>query len=401
MIYKKLVLCALICVITGCKQDLHLIKIEGKRIEINDSISSNKAIDELIKPYRTHVNNNLDSVLAYSVGTYSKTDGLLNTAIGNFMADVVFEQSNPVFKSRTGKDIDMVLLNHGGIRGIISKGNITSRTGYKLMPFENSVVVVELKGQVIKDMIKYLQEKRRAHPISKLNILLDANYELVEAKINNKDVVDDQTYYVATSDYLYNGGDNSKYHSLTLSGTIDDEGSGKGAVVFLISGIQNGSPEGIALSKSDNTSVQFLSYEGTITAIDGDANGLLSVDIGINESSSTLTGYALEYDEDSTSWVTVTNDSPGDFAQGEFLSSSLPQIGGFKLYPVPTSNGIIHVTSSLNIAMNISVYDLSGKELINKTIDTKYLNVSMLNSGIYIITVSHNQASTTKKLIIQ
>jgi len=211
MIYKNLVLCALICLITACKQDMHLNKIEGKRLEINDSISSNTAIDDFIKPYRTHVNNNLDSVLAYAANSYSKTDGTLNTALGNFMADVVFEQSNPIFKSKTGKDIDMVLLNHGGIRSIISKGNITSRTAYQLMPFENNVVVVALKGLVIKDLISYLQQRRRAHPISKLNITLDANYELVEAKINDKVIVDDQTYYVATSDYLYNGGDNMEF----------------------------------------------------------------------------------------------------------------------------------------------------------------------------------------------
>jgi len=211
MIYRNGILCALICFITACKQDLHLNKIEGKRLEINASISSNKAINDFIEPYRLNVNKNLDSVLAYAVNTYSKTDGALNTAIGNFMADVVFEQSNPIFRSRTGKNIDMVLLNHGGIRSIIPKGNVTARTGYNLMPFENSVVVVELKGIYIKDMIAFLQNKKRAHPISKLNIKLDANDNLIEAKINDELIIDDKTYYVATSDYLFGGGDNMSF----------------------------------------------------------------------------------------------------------------------------------------------------------------------------------------------
>lgn len=199
---------------------------------------------------------------------------------------------------------------------------------------------------------------------------------------------------------LYNGGDDSKYHTLTLSGTIDNEGSETGAVMFSISGIQNGNPDGIALSKSGSTSVQFLSYEGTITAADGDSNGVLSVDIGVKEDSSTPTGHSLEYNEGTTSWVTVTNDSPGDYVQGAILSTSQPQIRRFKLYPVPAPNAIINISSSLNTPMNITIYDLSGQQLFRKTISSNRLDVSMLNSGIYILKASQDQASTIKKLII-
>ena len=116
-----------------CKnQPNHLTKIEAENINITDSLESIASIDDFVKPYREHVNKDLDNVLAYSVDTYSKSDGELNTAIGNFMADMVYEQSNPVFKTRTNKDIDFVLLNHGGIRSIISKGNVTTRTAFKV-----------------------------------------------------------------------------------------------------------------------------------------------------------------------------------------------------------------------------------------------------------------------------
>ena len=46
------------------------------------------------------------------------------------MADDVYDEANPVFKSKTAKNIDMVLLNHGGIRSVLSKGNITKRTAF-------------------------------------------------------------------------------------------------------------------------------------------------------------------------------------------------------------------------------------------------------------------------------
>jgi 2',3'-cyclic-nucleotide 2'-phosphodiesterase (5'-nucleotidase family) len=194
--------------IISCKQESQqLTRIEGKQIAITDSIEADASIDAFVKPYRDHINKEMDSVISYAMDTYSKSNGELNTAIGNLFADVVFEQSNPVFNKRTGKDIDMVLLNHGGIRSIISKGNITTRTAFEIMPFENSVVIAAINGTQVNQLVNYLVEAKRAHPISKLNIKVDKNYNLVEATINNKPIDTSRVYYVATNDYLYNGGD--------------------------------------------------------------------------------------------------------------------------------------------------------------------------------------------------
>jgi 2',3'-cyclic-nucleotide 2'-phosphodiesterase (5'-nucleotidase family) len=194
--------------IISCKKESQqLTRIEGKQIAITDSIEADASIDAFVKPYRDHINKEMDSVISYAMDTYSKSNGELNTAIGNLFADVVFEQSNPVFNKRTGKDIDMVLLNHGGIRSIISKGNITTRTAFEIMPFENSVVIAAINGTQVNQLVNYLVEAKRAHPISKLNIKVDKNYNLVEATINNKPIDTSRVYYVATNDYLYNGGD--------------------------------------------------------------------------------------------------------------------------------------------------------------------------------------------------
>lgn len=191
---------------TSCKSK-HLYKIEGRQIAITDSLKSNQSIEHYIKPYRIQINRSLDSVISYAKDTYSKKDGHLNTAIGNMMADAVYEEANPVFKSRTGNDIDFVLLNHGGIRSIISKGNITTRTAYSVMPFENSVVVVEMKGDKVKELVDYLVREQRAHPIHGLQIILDEDLQLKSATINSENVDLNKTYFVATNDYLYGGGD--------------------------------------------------------------------------------------------------------------------------------------------------------------------------------------------------
>ncbi|WP_439152734.1 5'-nucleotidase C-terminal domain-containing protein [Winogradskyella sp.] len=192
----------------SCHQDYNVTKIEGKQIEINDSLTSDKAVETFIEPYRENVNKNLDSIISYAPETYSKSDGKFNTSIGNFMADAVFLESNPVFNQRTGKNIDFVLLNHGGIRSIIPKGNITSRTAYEVMPFENSVVVVALKGTKIIEIMTYLSRAKRAHPVSsQLQLTLAKDFSINSVSINGEPIDTEKIYYVATNDYLYNGGD--------------------------------------------------------------------------------------------------------------------------------------------------------------------------------------------------
>ncbi|MBO6881549.1 5'-nucleotidase C-terminal domain-containing protein [Winogradskyella sp.] len=208
MIIKHLFKLFILLFIFSCHNETHISKIEGKRIEINADIASDTAIENFIKPYRENVNKNLDSIISYAPETYSKTDGELNTAIGNLMADAVFEESNPVFNQRTGKNIDLVLLNHGGIRSIISKGNVTTRTAFEVMPFENSVVVVAMKGEQVLDMMQYLAQAKRAHPVSNhLQLELGKDFEISSATLNGKPIDKDAVYHVATNDYLYNGGD--------------------------------------------------------------------------------------------------------------------------------------------------------------------------------------------------
>nr|WP_315970288.1 5'-nucleotidase C-terminal domain-containing protein [Winogradskyella echinorum] len=177
-------------------------------MDIDENIATNQTIEDFIKPYRESVNKNLDSVISYAPDTYSKSDGELNTAIGNLMADAVYDEGNIVFNKRTGKNIDFVLLNHGGIRAIISKGNITPRTAYEVMPFENSVVVVALKGEQVLQMMTYLSKAKRAHPVSRqLQLTLNKNGDVSSATVNGEPINKEKAYYVASNDYLYNGGD--------------------------------------------------------------------------------------------------------------------------------------------------------------------------------------------------
>jgi 2',3'-cyclic-nucleotide 2'-phosphodiesterase (5'-nucleotidase family) len=210
----------LLFIIAGCKQnDFTLTKIEGKQIEINDSIASNVNINSVLNPYRQHVEGQLSEVLAYNVRDMKRTDGPLNSSIGNMMADAVLELANPIFNSQTGNNIDFVLLNFGGIRATIGQGEITRRTAFEIMPFENEIVVLELSPKKIQELLDYLKSEQLAHPVSGIEIQLDSKSNIKSVKIGGKALDSNNSYFVATSDYLRNGGDRMYFFEDPVSET--------------------------------------------------------------------------------------------------------------------------------------------------------------------------------------
>ncbi|MCB1094441.1 MAG: endonuclease/exonuclease/phosphatase family protein [Verrucomicrobiae bacterium] len=107
---------------------------------------------------------------------------------------------------------------------------------------------------------------------------------------------------------FYNGASGDTYGSLILSGTTPNQSnSGFGAIAFPFEGIQNGAPDGLALYHSPSGSVvQFLSYEGTMTATGGAASGETSEDIGVTETASTASGTSLQLTGDGSEYGDFT-----------------------------------------------------------------------------------------------
>lgn len=188
-------------------------RIEGRQLPITDSIPADESLSELIQPYKENIDREMNQVLSYSALDLTKSDGELNTAIGNMMADAVMELSNPVFENRTGKSIDIVLLNHGGIRSSISKGPVYTKTAYQVMPFENEVVVAKMKGEYIMQMVNYLVDAGSAHPVSGIELEIGKDNSIRKVLVQGQPLDEEKDYYVATNDYLLNGGDNMIFFS--------------------------------------------------------------------------------------------------------------------------------------------------------------------------------------------
>lgn len=191
----------------SCGQHKYYVtKIEGATIGITDKNKEVAEIENFIKPYRENIDKDLNTVLAYAPQTLDKS-GEWQSTIGNLMADVTLQKANFVFNSREKKSIDICLLNHGGIRSIIPKGNVTTRTAFEIMPFENSAIVIALKGEQILEMANYIITEKKPHPLAGMTFTIDKNKAPKNILIQGKALENEKTYYVVTSDYLSNGGD--------------------------------------------------------------------------------------------------------------------------------------------------------------------------------------------------
>ncbi|WP_372745011.1 5'-nucleotidase C-terminal domain-containing protein [Lutibacter sp.] len=214
---KFIIYIFIIYIAASCKSDPPFItKIEGKQLPITEAIKPKKEIEDFIKPYKESVDKEMNNVLSYTPINLVRTDGELESSLGNLMADLCYLKGNPIFNSRTGKNIDFAMFNYGGIRAGITQGNITTQNAFNLMPFENSLVVLELTSKNIEELINYLITENKAHPLSKqFNLVITKKgYTL---KINNKPLDKNKTYFVLTSDYLQNGGDNMNFFKNSVS----------------------------------------------------------------------------------------------------------------------------------------------------------------------------------------
>ena len=189
----------------------HNTEIDGKKIPVSLEYSGDATIENFIAPYRTHINNDLDSILAWAPVTFDKSKGKWQTNIGNLMANVTYATADSIFYKRDKKHVDICLLNHGGIRATIPQGYVTTRTAFDIMPFENSLLVLGLKGQQLYEIAAYIATERKPHPLAGMEITMDKENSVKKVTVHNQAIEQNKVYYIATSDYLANGGDNMNF----------------------------------------------------------------------------------------------------------------------------------------------------------------------------------------------
>ncbi|WP_374440884.1 5'-nucleotidase C-terminal domain-containing protein [Epilithonimonas sp.] len=194
-------------VLLGCKAPLGIANIQTeKNIYITSELNDDKAMDALIQPYKNELEGKMNKKISHTNVELNKSGD--NSNLGNLLADYTFEGAEEWAKKNNIQAIDAAVINIGGIRNIIPKGDITIKNIYEVMPFDNEIVIMKMSGKALQGLFDYYLKRQENNPVSHLLIETDGGDTISKKLINGKPIDESKTYYIATSDYLAMGGDN-------------------------------------------------------------------------------------------------------------------------------------------------------------------------------------------------
>jgi 5'-nucleotidase len=214
-LYKIIVLIIISTVLNkiaiSCKEKNNAIKmIRGTQLEITDELELDEDIRKAIEPYEKELENKVNEVLCFNPTILSRDESALESSLGNFYADVCYQTADRIFFPEAKEHIDFALFNYGGIRTAIPQGEVRVEHIFKLMPFENKLVVARLSGEKVRELFQFLEKSKQAHPISGLNLSMTDD-RLSRILISGKTFDASKEYLVLTHDYLQHGGDNMSF----------------------------------------------------------------------------------------------------------------------------------------------------------------------------------------------
>jgi hypothetical protein len=92
-----------------------------------------------------------------------------------------------------------------------------------------------------------------------------------------------------------------------------------------------------------------------------------------------------------------------DAQNNSYFSTSKEKIDGLTVYPNPvgTQNNYVYISTKQNSPKNITIFSVLGKRILSTKLFGKALNISKLNKGVYILNITENDISETRKLVIQ
>ena len=181
---------------------VNTISVNSASIIVSNVTNGSTGVDTIIKPYRDSLDDEMKAVIAISKHDFVKDRP--NSPLNNWCADALLNcneiQLDSVYPT-------IALLNVGGIRSTINKGEVTLGDLFKLMPFDNEVVIVKMPISSLKDIQSYIIASG-GEPI--------AGAELIQSELvlNHKEVT--EYFWIITSDYLFNGGDKMNFFKSNL-----------------------------------------------------------------------------------------------------------------------------------------------------------------------------------------
>jgi 2',3'-cyclic-nucleotide 2'-phosphodiesterase (5'-nucleotidase family) len=158
------------------------------------------AVQRIMDTYSPELHKQMGKVVGYTVSemrSYSPESPLSNLAADALLA---------VARTRYGKDgVDFSLTNFGGIRTSLPKGDVRLYDIYAVFPFENTLVLISMKGSQVRELFNAFA-RTRVEVLGGVSLKIK-NRSVTELLINGKPLDDNKIYRVATIDFLLSGGD--------------------------------------------------------------------------------------------------------------------------------------------------------------------------------------------------
>ncbi len=214
---KQISLFIILLLFASCHTQYAIEKKETQQYTFSDSAKSpvDSTIWKMINPYHNELSAKMSELLVVSDQALIKDypEGLL----GDFAADAIQHQAIKKCEANNLSKPDFTFLNNGSLRVPLPKGEINLGNIFELMPFENAIVILEIKGKDLDPLFKYIGEKNGI-PVS--GIRMNIKNKTVESVLINGIALEaEKTYRVATNDYLANGGDNMSFLKSAITNT--------------------------------------------------------------------------------------------------------------------------------------------------------------------------------------
>jgi len=169
------------------------------RIDRSSAPVESNAIQDLITPYKSSLDAQMNEVIGYANISLEKAQP--ECRLGNWIADVLFLKASQI----TEVAIDASIQNYGGIRiPELSKGDITLSKIYEIMPFDNVLVIVEMNGDILQLFFDQMALDG-GWPVSESVQYIISEGKATQLRVHGQRVEDERTYYIAMPNYIANG----------------------------------------------------------------------------------------------------------------------------------------------------------------------------------------------------
>ena len=184
-------------------QNYRVHSFSWERVEVTAELDSMPSADAmaLVAPYKASVDSMMAPVLGISKVAMSA--GRPESLLGNWAADVMVEGG-----TATGLEpADMGLINVGGLRNNMPEGIVRRGDIMLISPFENHVVVLEMKGSDLLELMRNIAAVRGEGVSSSVRMEISDKGDLLSCTIDGKEIDHHRIYTIATIDYLAEGND--------------------------------------------------------------------------------------------------------------------------------------------------------------------------------------------------